>query len=158
MKEKRMVLPLVTSERDEVKQWVKRAVAFCQTAGKEISLAELMNPRGHFVQNHLYVFALDLDGIMLAHPINDRFVGKNFLDIKDSDGKSFIREMVTNAKSAGHGFADYKWYHPTSKDELRKTVYFEKTDDMIICGGFYNSKEDCPEDFFEYMQYFGTFG
>jgi hypothetical protein len=162
-----MPIPLGTPDMEHVRKWVKEALSFYRAVGREIALAEFMNPHGWFVRNHLYVFAIDLDGVMLAHPIKERFVGKNFLDVSDSDGTSFIRDIVENAKRNGSGFADYKWYHPASKEELLKTIYYEKANDIIVCSGFYHSEEHhsnisheseerYPENFFELLEYLGA--
>ena len=152
------MLPIIVSEKENAKNWVKKAISFYEATGKEISLAEFANPRGQFVSNSLYVFALDLNGVMLAHPVNEKFAGKNFLEVKDSDGKSFIREVVECAAKEGGGFVDYKWCEPVSKGELPKTLYFERADGMIVCSGFYGSRDEAPSDFWEYLQYVGTFG
>jgi cytochrome c len=127
----------MTREQERVMKWVEKAIVFYKASGKEISLAEFSHPSGQFVKDQRYVFVLDLNGIMLAHGINEKYAGKNFLDLKDSDGKSFIREIVEAAKTKGSGWVDYKWYHPVSKEERPKTVYFEKIDDVIVCSGIY---------------------
>lgn len=127
----------MTREQEKVMKWVGKAIAFYKTSGKDIALAEFMNPRGQFIKDQQYVFVLDLNGIMLAHGINEKFAGKNFIDLKDSDGKTFIQEIIDNAKTGGSGWVDYKWYHPVNKEERPKTVYFEKIDDVIICSGVY---------------------
>jgi len=163
-KERKMLIPISKADKDKARSLLEKAISFYHAAGKEICLAEFMNPRGQFVRDHLYVFAVDLDGIMLAHPINERFAGKNFLDVRDSDGRDFIREILESAKRNGSGFIDYKWYHPLSKEERTKTVYYEKTDGMIICSGFYSpvwncfadSKKHYPENFFELLDYVGA--
>jgi cytochrome c len=127
----------MTREQERVMKWVEKAIVFYKASGKEISLAEFSHPSGQFVKDQRYVFVLDLNGIMLAHGINEKYAGKNFLDLKDSDGKSFIREIVEAAKTKGSGWVDYKWYHPVTKEERPKTVYFEKIDDVIVCSGIY---------------------
>jgi cytochrome c len=127
----------MTKEQERVKKWVDKAIVFYKASGKEISLAEFSHPRGQFVKDQRYVFVLDLNGIMLAHGINEKYAGKNFLALKDSDGKEFIREIVETAKTKGSGWVDYKWYHPVTKEQRPKTVYFEKIDDIIICSGVY---------------------
>jgi cytochrome c len=131
-----------TRKPQKVIDLVEKAATFYQASGKEIALAEYMNPRGQFALKELYVFALDLNGIMLAHGINEKFAGKNFIDLKDSDGKPFIREIVETAHTQGSGWVEYKWYHPVNKKELLKTVYFKKVEDMIICSGVYKEEED----------------
>jgi signal transduction histidine kinase len=121
---------------------VEQALAFYQASGKDIALAEYATPKGQFAQQQLYVFALDLEGIMLAHGINERFAGKNFLEVKDSAGKLFIKEIIDIAKTQGSGWVEYKWYHPVTRRELPKSVYFKKIDDTIICSGLYKEEED----------------
>lgn len=37
---------------------------------------------------------------------------------------------------------EYKWYHPVTRRELQKSVYFKKVDDTIICSGLYREDED----------------
>ena len=125
--------------------WVERAKAFYGATGKPIAMAEFTNPRGQFVQNQQYIFVLDLQGQMLAHGMNELFVGKNFMEIKDSDGKAFIREVVNTAQEKGSGWTDYQWFDPVSKKELPKSLYFEKVDDIIICCGTYKEAPNPSE-------------
>ena len=127
----------MTREQEKIMKWVEKAIDFYGASGKDIALAEFSHPRGQFVKDQRYVFVLDLNGIMLAHGINEKYVGKNFLELKDSDGNSFIREILETAKTKGSGWVDYKWYHPVTKEERPKTVYAQKIDDIVICSGIY---------------------
>ncbi|MEN6320995.1 MAG: cache domain-containing protein [Syntrophaceae bacterium] len=122
---------------EEAKEFVKKAIGFYKKAGKAIALAEYTNPKGPFIEADLYVFVLNLKGTMLAHGVNEKYIGHDFIDVKDSDGRSFIREIVEVANTKGQGFVDYKWYNPVTKEDLQKHVYFEKVDDVIICSGVY---------------------
>ena len=76
-------------------------------------------------------------GTMLAHGVNEKFVGEVFIHLKDSDGKHFIKEIVSGANGKGSGWVEYKWFHPQTKEVLPKTVYFEKIGGLIICCGVY---------------------
>jgi signal transduction histidine kinase len=122
---------------EDAKRWVENAVAFYKASGKRIALAEYTNPNGQFVQDEMYLYALNPKGTMLAHGVNEKFVGEEFIDIKDYDGKSFIKEIVEIANTKGSGWVEYKWYNPVTKEVLPKTVYFRKVDDLIICSGVY---------------------
>jgi cytochrome c len=122
---------------EKARGWVDEAKQFYIIAGKRIAFAEFTNPNGMFSEGEMYVFVLNSKGTMLAHGVNERFVGEVFLDLKDADGKYFIKEIVDTANAAGHGWVDYKWYHPKTKQVLTKIVYFEKVDDLIICSGAY---------------------
>lgn len=122
---------------EDAKRWVDNAVAFYRASGKRIALAEYTNPNGQFVQDEMYIYVLNPKGTMLAHGVNEKFVGEEFIDIKDYDGKEFIKEIVETANREGSGWVTYKWYNPVTKEVLPKTVYFRKVDDLIICSGVY---------------------
>ena len=124
-------------DKEKAKRWVKGAIAFYKTSGKRIALAEYSNPKGVFVQEEMYLFVLNSKGTMLAQGVNERFVRENFRDLKDSDGKNFINEMLDTANTQGSGWVEYKWFNPVSKEVRPTTVYFEKVDDLIICSGVY---------------------
>jgi hypothetical protein len=79
---------------EDSKSWVEKAVAFYKASGKRIALAEYTNPYGKFVQDEMYIYVLNPNGTMLAHGVNEKFVGEDFSDVKDYDGKSFIKEIL----------------------------------------------------------------
>jgi cytochrome c len=136
---------MTTRQPQKAVDWVEKAKAFYAATGKEIALAEFTNPRGQFIQNAQYIFVLDLNGVMLAHGMNRFFVGKNFIDVKDSAGKKFIREIIDIAREKGAGWTEYNWSDPLARKSLPKTLYFEKVDDMIICCGTYRETPDASE-------------
>jgi cytochrome c len=123
--------------REDAKRWVEKAVAFYKTSGKRIALAEYTNPNGQFIQDEMYIYALNARGTMLAHGVNERFVGEDFSELKDADGRSFIREILDMANTEGSGWVTYKWYNPVTKEVWPKTTHFRKVDDLIICSGVY---------------------
>ena len=128
---------MLEKSQQEAKNWVSKAIAFYKDSGKEIALAEFTNPKGPFVQDEMYIFVLDPKGIMIAHGVNEKYIGKNFIDLKDSTGKSFIREIIKAANVNGNGWIDYQWYNPVTKETKPKNVYFERVDDLIFCSGIY---------------------
>ena len=128
---------MIKRSGEDAKRWVEKAAAFYKTSGKRIALAEYTNPSGQFVHDEMYIYALNARGTMLAHGVNERFVGEDFSELKDADGKSFIREILDMANSEGSGWVTYKWYNPVTKEVWPKTAYFRKVDDLIICSGIY---------------------
>ena len=93
---------------EDSKSWVEKAVAFYKASGKRIALAEYTNPYGKFVQDEMYIYVLNPNGTMLAHGVNEKFVGEDFSDVKDYDGKSFIKEIIKTANAQGSGWVYYK--------------------------------------------------
>ena len=127
-------------DKDCAKKWVEKAADFYRASGKRIALAEYTNPNGQFVKDEMYIYVLNKKGTMLAHGVNEKFVGEEFIDIKDYDGKQFIREIVDVANKEGSGWIEYKWYNPVTKEVLPKLTYFKKVDDLIICSGIYKEE------------------
>ena len=121
---------------DDAKAWVKKAVEYYKANGKDKALAAFNDPKGQFCKGDSYIYVLDMNGKMLAHP-NAKLVGEDFMVKKDADGKLFAADMVKMAKEKGSGWVDYKWDNPVKKCVEPKTVYFEKVDDVIIASGAY---------------------
>ena len=121
----------------EAETLVKRAIAFVKSNGKEKAFAEFSDPKGKFVEGDLYIFVYDMTGKCLAHGGNARMVGKDLIDLKDADGKSFVKERVDIASSAGKGWQNYKWNNPAVNKIENKTAYIEKYEDFIVGSGAY---------------------
>ena len=116
---------------------VAAAVEFQTKNGSKKALAELNRPDGTFVKGELYVFAYDLLGVIVAHPINPKLVGKNLYEVPDANGKLFRREIVEGAKKQGSGWVDYVYKVPGSTKTEAKTTYYKLGGDIIFCAGVY---------------------
>jgi len=125
------------ADREDAKALVKRAAAYVKYQGKEKALAEISTPKGMFDKGELYVFAYDLQGVMLAHPKNPSLIGQNLLNVPDTEGKLFRKEIVEKAKSQGSGWVDYVYLNPETNKQEHKSTYFQKVGDVILCCGVY---------------------
>jgi cytochrome c len=122
---------------EEAKKMVEQAVAYVKANGQEKALKEFSKPKGKFVKGEMYVFAYDLNAVMMAHPVNPQLIGKDLVNEPDSKGKLFRKEIVELAKTKGSGLVDYTYLNPVTKQEEPKTTYIQKTGDLIICCGAY---------------------
>lgn len=122
---------------DEATAMVKKGVAFIKANGKDKGFAEIINKQGQFVDRDLYLTVYGMDGTVRAHGANDKMVGKNLIALKDVDGKEFVKERVELAKTKPTFWQDYKFTDPLSKKVLPKTMYCEKQEDFVVCGGVY---------------------
>ena len=126
------------SNKDDAVSLVEQAAAMMKSAGKEKALAAINDPKGPFVKGTLYVFAYDIDGTIVAHPMNHRLIGKNMMAVKDADGKAFTKDFVETAKSAaGKGWVDYRWTNPVTKKVEAKSSYVERVGDGFLGCGVY---------------------
>jgi cytochrome c len=122
---------------DEAVAMVKKGVQFVKTAGREKAYAEFTSKTSKFKDRDLYLVVYGLDGKVWAHGANERMVGKVVIDLKDIDGKEFVRERVDLAKSKPTFWQDYKFTNPVSKKIEPKQMYCERLDDTVVCGGVY---------------------
>ena len=121
----------------EAEAMVKKAVAYIKANGKEKAFAEFNNHKGKFIDKDLYITVYDLNGKCLAHGQNAKMVGKDLIELKDSDGKYFIKDRMDTAKTKGKAWQDYKYTNPLSKSIEHKSTYFEKYEDVVVAGGVY---------------------
>lgn len=128
------------SEQLDARRWILEAVAFYKTKGKQATFREINKRDGQFAQNGCYLFAANLEGKMLAHPMK-KLRGKSLIDLRDSLGKSFIRKIVDISMKYGGGSTEYEWPLPGREIEGRKRTIFEKVDDIIFCCGYFDSDE-----------------
>lgn len=124
------------TEKDAVAM-VKKAAAFIKANGKDKAFAEISDPKGQFVDGDLYVTVYDMNGTCLAHGFNKKMVGKNMIDLKDVDGKPFVKERNELAKTKDSFWVDYKYANPVTKQIESKTQYTEKVGDVLVCCGAY---------------------
>lgn len=122
---------------EEAVAMVGKVIAYMKTNGKEKAIAEVNNPKGQFVDRDLYITIGDMNGKNLAHGVNPKLVGKNLMDVKDADGKQFLKERNEMLKTKSKGWYDYKWPHPVTKQIESKSTYFEKYEDVIVACGIY---------------------
>jgi cytochrome c len=121
----------------EATSMVKKGVAFIKSNGKDKGYAEISNKAGSFIDRDLYLVVYGLDGVVRAHGANEKMVGKNLIELKDIDGKAFVKERVELAQAKGTFWQDYKFTNPVSKKIEPKSMYCEKLDDAVVCGGVY---------------------
>ena len=121
----------------EAEALVKKAIAEIKASGKDKAFAEINNTKGKFTDRDLYVFVYDMNGKCVAHGFNQKMIGKDLVDMKDPDGKFYVKERIEISKTKGKGWQDYKFTNPVSKKVENKTAYIEKVDDLIVGSGAY---------------------
>jgi signal transduction histidine kinase len=120
----------------EAEAMVAKAVAAIK-ASKQKTYDEITAKEAKWVDRDLYPVVYDMDGKVLAHGQNAKQVGKELIDLKDPDGKLFVKERVDLAKSKGKFWQDYKFTDPVTKKVLPKQMYCERLDDTVVCAGVY---------------------
>ena len=127
------------ASKDDAVAMVKKAVAFIKEQGPEKAYPEITDKAGKFHDRDLYVVVYQLDGKVLAHGSNPKFVGKDMIDAQDVDGKLFVKERVEMAAKQPTFWQDYKFVNPVDKKVEPKTMYCERLDNTAVCAGIYKS-------------------
>lgn len=117
---------------DEAIAMTRKAIALIQAEGTDKAYAAFRDLKGPFVMKDLYVFCMDMNGVVLVHGRNPGLIGKDLTKLKDTDSKLFVQDMVAVAKT-GSGWVDYKWTNPDTKKIEPKNSYVEKVDDKQFC-------------------------
>ena len=125
--------------KEEAVAMVKNAVAFIKEQGPEKAYPEITSKAGKFHDRDLYVVVYQLDGMVLAHGSNQKFVGKDMSDAQDVDGKLYVKERVELAGKQASFWQDYKFVNPVDKKVEPKQMYCEKLDNTAVCAGIYKS-------------------
>ena len=119
---------------------VDKGLAYMQKNGKDALVQEINNKNPEFINGSIYLYVRGLDGVVIAHPINPKLIGKNMLDLPDADGKYYRKEIIALAKSKGKGWVDYRYNNPVSKQIENKTTYIFRSNDVILEAGIYKGK------------------
>ena|SRR6202162_2229799 len=125
----------------EATAMVQKAVAHIKKVGREKAFADFNNKSGPFTDRDLYVVVYDMKGKVLAHGANEKMIGKDVIDLRDNDGKYFVKERVEMMSKGpdAKGWQDYKFMNPVSRQIEPKSMFLQRYEDMIVGCGIYKS-------------------
>jgi cytochrome c len=109
--------------KDECVALCKDAAKFMNEKGYYPTVFEINKKEGKFVTKNTYVFMMDLEGHLLAHPFNQQYIGMDASGNKDSNGKFYVQDYIAVAKSKGEGWTEYMYPTP---EELKKDTPFKE--------------------------------
>lgn len=112
-------------ERFFVVEQVSDAVALIEERGED-AFAVLREKSSGFRFYDAYVFVIDNQGNTLVNVGFPEREGTNVLDLEDSAGKKFIREMVGLAREREAGWVDYLWPKPGDSRPSLKSSYVHR--------------------------------
>jgi signal transduction histidine kinase len=128
--------PAFAGEKEDATALVNEAAA-AVSKDKAAAIAVMSDKGGRFVKGELYVFAYDMHGVMVAHPINAKLIGKNLLEVPDADGKLFRKDIISGVQASGSASVGYKYKNPQSSKVEDKISFCKKAADLAVCAGYY---------------------
>ncbi len=123
----------------DCKAVVEKGAAMFKSKGKDAAIKAINDPKGPFVKGDLYIFAVDMNNKVLAHPMKQSLVGKDVSKVKDPKGKLLFAEFLKTAKGKGAGWVEYMWPKPGAKDPSAKRSYIMRIpgENVYIGAGYY---------------------
>ena len=124
-------------EAKQIVALVDKAAALTESKGKA-AFPNFKQKGSEWFKGSTYLFIGDMSGVTLMHPANPELEGKSILDLKDANGKAFMREFIETAKSKGSGWVEYMWPKPGEKTPSKKMSYVKMakmpSGEMVIVG------------------------
>jgi len=116
----------------QAKELNKKAAAYVKEVGYEKAIAAFNDTKGPFAATYknAYVTVGRPDGITVGNGRYPFLVGQNHMDVKDANGKPFIRNGWDDLKKKGHAQVEYKWLDPRTKNLETRTLISE----LVDCG------------------------
>jgi len=130
-----------SATREEVITKCQDAAKMIENKGIEVSAKAIADKKGPFVWKDTYVFLMDMDGKMLAHPMKPALTQKDTLvQVKDTTGKPLFLEFIQVANSKGKGWVDYMWPKPGQDEPAAKSsyIYHVPGTQFIVGAGIYS--------------------
>ena len=138
-----ITVPAYAVRRDVIIDNCKAAARLIKSKGVKSVAKDIDNPDGPFVWNNKvnYVFLMDLNGKMLAHPFKPGLKDhETLLDYKDIKGKTFFVDFVNVAMTEhGMGWVNYMWPIPGHEKPVRKSTFIYRVPgtDYFVGSGLY---------------------
>lgn len=126
----------VDVQKSDVEALVNEGAKYCEKVGMKSCLEEFNKPSSRFVipEKELYIFAINFDGTMAAHPFAKNLVDQNLMSYKDRARKPLFKDMIKMAQKNKEGWIDYVWSHPKGDKVTDKTTYIKSVNDTHLLG------------------------
>ncbi len=138
-------------EFDETKKlvaFVEDAAGLLQTKGI-VAFRDFAQKDSKWLSGNSYLFAYDLHGTCIFHPVTPELIGRNLINMKDLNGKPVIGEIVQIASNPKHpcGWVHYLWMEPGEIYPEYKSSYIMRVTDpaghiFAIGSGNYKQKAE----------------
>ncbi len=141
----------IAKEKAFVVDKVEAAAKLINTQGVDAAIKAVNDPASEFMWGSDYVYLMDLEVNILAHPTQPGLIGRNLVGLRCPVGDTpFFAEMFenVNANENATGWIEYYWTKPDgqggflldsegNRKPFKKIVYYKRQGNVIINAGFY---------------------
>jgi cytochrome c len=122
---------------DDARDLLSKAAAYFDQNGPARAFCAFNAPSGPFHKGPLYVFAISMDGVYLAHSAAPTLVGVSLRDTTDAAGQLVGKAIMESIATQGEGAVDYKWLNYSSNKVEQKHTYVKKAGEFVLGVGYY---------------------
>ncbi|MDM8548768.1 cache domain-containing protein [Desulfobacterales bacterium HSG2] len=132
---------------EDIMKKVHEAALFLSQAG-DPGLKAFNDRNGPWVFKDTYVFVFNCEkGIIVAHPIKAKLIGRNLMGLKDVRGNYFFAQLCDASQKPGGGWVEYWWPKVDGKGSSRKiSLLFQVPDSSYQVGAGIYDKSRSIED------------
>jgi cytochrome c len=99
---------------------------FIEENGKDKGVSEIMNSADPFKRGKIGVGLNDFSGLNLANAEFPKMIGMNSYELKDPNGKQFVKEAISIVKTKGSGWIEFGWTSPQTKKIGRSKAFVQR--------------------------------
>lgn len=114
--------------KKELETFVSDARMIALKAGKDAAISAFNDRMGPYADPKMSVFAYDINGNVLANPMDLNLVGRNQISSSDPEGTRYVQMMIDTAKNGG-GFVEYLDSNILNQGKMMKKVVYVKSVD-----------------------------
>ncbi len=132
-----------TATKDECVTKVAGVIQIVNQQSAQAAIDQVNDTSSSFVWKDTYVYIMDLNGTIVAHGPQPKFIGKNLMGLKDPVTKQpwypALFEKI-KADENSKGWFDYHWKKPNAEGVYKKECYYERAGDLVVFAGIYGDK------------------
>lgn len=117
----------------QAKEMFAKVVAHTKQVGCDKAFAEFNKPTSTWnsTYSNVYMSAGDWSGVTVVQGKVPTMVGQNHIDVKDAEGKAFIKSAIEDCKKSGKSEQPFKWKNTATNKVEGRTLMAE----VVDCNG-----------------------
>ena len=128
--------------RDEAIAMVQRVQEMYRKSGLDATVKAIRAKEKAFFDRDLYAYIIDLNGVVVANGAVPAVQGKDISEFRDQNGKYLVKGEIEICKGPGHGWIDFRWLSPLTKNVEDKSAYLERLGQTYCTGvGIYRDEQ-----------------
>jgi hypothetical protein len=131
--------PVYRGNAEEAMALIERVERCFEALGETHTLEAMNSLDVGFVDRDLFVWAMDLEGNLLANPYRPNLIGTNVGNsMRDADGNFMNLPILERAKSELEFSVRYRFDNPVTKQSEWKTTLIRVRGNIIFATGFFD--------------------